>query len=111
MFESLSPIDRSIVYDALMYAISHDFREAFHNLDTGHPVYGLGGDAEFHHAYGPEKNILFKLMHELSRYELESDEQLIHQPVLCWGDFCRIVSEAHEKIANGVRDNSDRLQI
>ena len=97
MLDSLTKVDRAVIYEAILYAIRHDFRAGFHNCDPGHPAYSLGKDGTVIYADGPDSNALFKLMHEFSRAELESDDPSIHEPVLCWADFCRIVSVAYEK--------------
>jgi hypothetical protein len=99
MLNSLTALDKHVLYHALLHAIRTDFRMGFHNTDTGHPTYHVGVDGVSDYADGPEKNSLYKVMHEISMSETEwGDSSLtIHEPVLCWADFCRIVCDAHEK--------------
>ena len=102
LFEKLDWFEKVVVYKGLMALIESGNGYAFHNSDMGHPVYraaakGKEGVAEY--ADGPDRNILFKMLSELS-YDLSDKPHQIEIRVLgTWQEFCQFVVECYDKSA------------
>ena len=100
MFESLSPSERSLIYEVLLHAVKSNSGIGFANTDQGHPAYRVGRDGKYdYQAFGdsPERNSLFRMMHELSVSANETDESFTSSGdlVFSWADFCRLATDAY----------------
>ncbi len=98
--KSLTSNEKYVVFCALSHGIHHGLRVGFHNQDTGHPDYCLDANGEAdpssNHADGPNKNILYKLMHEITMAKDGGEDITISDPINTWTDFCRLISKANE---------------
>jgi hypothetical protein len=102
MFETLHPLERHLVYETLLHAIKTNSGLGCANADQGHPAYRSGRDGNSdYQTFGdsPERNTLFKMMHELSILMNEQDESFRGTPdyVFSWADFCRLVTNAYDQ--------------
>ena len=100
MFESLSYLDQFMVYEGLLGLVNSNSGIGFNNADQGHPAYVMGSKGVIDYdAWGdePERNRLFKMMHQLSvsLNEHESENPTTTEYVFSWTDFCRIAMNAY----------------
>ncbi len=68
MFEKIPTAEKELIYLGLKKLISTNSGQGFQNADQGHPCYALGsrGNVSGNGNDLPEKNILFKMLKELS---------------------------------------------
>ena len=101
--DSLEPLDRYVLYTALLHAVESNSGIGFCNSDQGHLAYRVGAkEGKFdYESYGdsPERNRLFKMMHALSvrmNEDAESFDSTL-ELIFSWQDFCRIAVTAYDK--------------
>jgi len=92
-------------YKAFKSLIDSGSNEFFHNADMGHPVYMAGAtgsiDDFWKYADGPERNILFKKLSELSdnlkNKGIEDSGYRWWYDFSSWESFCRYVVNAYRR--------------
>jgi hypothetical protein len=97
MFENFDYPQVKLVYLGLKALIEIKSGHGFHNADLGHPVYQMGSKGEFpketDYADSPDKNILFKMLSELSQKivteEPEPSQYNWWYDFSEWQDFCK----------------------
>ena len=106
MFEELSFSQKALIYRGLLCLVESNSGFGFANSDQGHPAYAVGRSGKVDsETWGdsPDRNTLFKMMHELSvelsGAELDNSSE-IGQYVFSWADFYHIAYEAYEKAKN-----------
>ena len=102
MFETFSPSERHLIYESLLHAVKSNSGIGFANADQGHPAYRVGRSGKHdYEAFGdaPERNILFRMMHELSVTANAADESFTASGdlIFCWADFCTLAADAYDQ--------------
>jgi hypothetical protein len=96
MIETLTPLERVIVYKSLIHAINTNSGIGFVNKDQGHPAYRMGAVGEIDYsAWGdsPQENTMFDLVSTLSAVLGNSEEPRIET----WEEFCILAVQSYEK--------------
>lgn len=103
MFERFDFGQRSLIFQGLKALIESENGIGFHNADKGHPIYALGAEGKHFGGLsdgdGPETNILFKMLSELSlSFKKESNTGFIWWYDFSeWQDFCKFAVESYRK--------------
>src|SRR5437016_2620134 len=103
MFEHLHTSEKALIYRGLLNLVKTNSGFGFCNRDQGHPAYVVGIDGKYaYQSFGdsPDRNRLFKMMHELSVALCEGDvdgSSEIGEYVYSWCDFCRIAYNAYKE--------------
>lgn len=106
--ENQTPDDffqKQYYYQGLKSLIELGSGTGFHNADLGHPVYLLGAtgnkDTSWEYADSPEKNLLFKMLSQLSKElkELGIEEYrfIWWYDFSQWKDFCKFAVNVYNK--------------
>lgn len=102
MFEQMTFSEKALIYRGLLSLVKTNSGVGFANRDQGHPAYALGRGGTVDPQWGdsPDRNVLFKMMHELSlalaEAELDGSAE-IGDYVFSWSDFCTLAHEAHQR--------------
>ncbi len=96
---------KEYTYRGLKSLIESGNGYGFHNADLGHPVYVLGAtgiiDPNWEYADSPEKNLLFKMLSELSnelkQLGIENSGFIWWYDFSEWKDFCKFVVNVYNK--------------
>ena len=98
MFENMEIIDRYLIYQGLLNLVKSNSGVGFHNNDQGHTAYQVGCKGKWDYEQwgdSPDRNRLYKMMHELS---VALNETQFEAPTITeWGDFCLLAVEAYDK--------------
>ena len=100
MFEHLDTSEQALIYGGLLTLVKSNSGCGFVNCDQGHPAYAVGRDGKIDYdTFGdsPERNRLFKMMHELTLALCKGDEDgssEIGEWVYSWADFCILAYSA-----------------
>lgn len=97
--------ENQYIYQGIKSLIERGDGTGFHNADLGHPVYVMGATGKLHKAWeyadSPEKNLLFKMLSNLSK---ELKEQGIEEYRFIWWydfsewkDFCKFAVDIYNK--------------
>jgi len=95
MIETLTPLERVIVYKSLIHSIESNSGIGFVNNDQGHPAYRMGAVGETdRERWGdvPEENTMFQLVSTLSAVLGDSERPRIES----WEDFCKLATESYD---------------
>lgn len=98
-------VQKEYIYLGLKSLIERGSGDGFHNADLGHPVYILGAqgiiDPSWEYADSPEKNLLFKLLSQLSKelkqYGIEELRFIWWYDFSEWKDFCKFAVDVYNK--------------
>jgi len=96
MFDNLSYLQMTTLYQALIHAISTNSGIGFHNHDQGHPAYCMGASGKIDpQTWGdsPEENEYFQMVLALSTKLGETATPQIKS----WEDFCTLAVESYRR--------------
>jgi hypothetical protein len=94
MFEKIPMAEKELIYMGLKKLISTNSGQGFYNADQGHPCYALGSRGKgkpLDESDLPEKNILFKMLKELSD-DFKKDGHTNYKwwyDFSTWENFCK----------------------
>lgn len=102
MFEKFNLTQKEIIYRALKAMVDSNSGIGFHNADQGNPFYVAGaGDLPkpFPDADGPDTNVVFKMLSELSRDFKKSDYTGFTwwYDFSEWKSFCKFAVDAYNR--------------
>jgi hypothetical protein len=103
MFEEMSFREKALIYQGLLSLVKNNSGFGFANNDQGHPAYAVGCNGTIDiEKWGdsPDKNLLFKMMHELSvdlsAAEIDQSSE-IGEYIFSWSDFCSLAYDAYQR--------------
>ncbi len=96
---------KQYIYQGLKSLIEIGEGTGFHNADLGHPVYVMGATGKvyegFEYADSPEKNVLFKMLSDLSielkKLGIEEYRFIWWHDFTEWKDFCRFAVDVYNE--------------
>ncbi len=106
--------EKAYVYQGLKSWIESGSGQGFHNADLGHPVYCIGASEatkemlkDWEYADSPEKNLLFKMLSNLSKELKELGIEDCHYvwwyDFSEWRDFCRFAIGVYDSRLSSIR--------
>ena len=109
VFSHLDFSQKQTVYQGLLSLVTSNSGVEFANNDQGHPAYAIGREGTFDYEQwgdSPDRNRLFKMMHELSvalsEAEIDGSSE-VGDYIFSWADFCNIAYSAYENTKTNKR--------